>query len=136
MWNSPAAASDDGWIEIQGWDWEVEVAAQAGGPFKGELAGIEPTYDQSAASARRPAGTSDLTMKRGTSPAPSPPSPGRVKVQFHWPACSKGQRLPSVELRDARMLYVLEGVTVTDCSPGSATLAYTGLRRSSPLRPR
>ena len=94
----------DGWIEIQGWDWEAPPRS----PFKGEITGIEPSYDQSAAQSR-----------------------GRVKVRFPWLGCTKGQRLPSLELRDARMLYVLEGVTVMDCSAGSATFAYTGLRRSS-----
>lgn len=161
---------DHGWIEIQGWDWE----APPRGPFKGEIVGIEPTYEQSAtAKARRPVGTSDLTMKRGTSPAPSrptaPPEPdrfldydegdtgthqatggnrtltvhgtrtegpagpdkfGRVKVKFAWDGCARGLRLPSIELRDARMLFLLEDLIVVDCSAGSATFAYTGLRRS------
>ena len=104
-------APDDGWIEINGWDWEVEAA--------------------------RRVGPSDVTMKRGTAPAPSPPPPpagpvpvpypdglldydegdtgthagpahppdefGRVKVQFQWSSCVRGRRLPSIELRDGRI---------------------------------
>ena len=129
----------DGWIEIQGWDWE----APPRGPFKGEITGIEPSYDQSAAKVDgftvkqkvKPGGSGaneTITIGGARTESSGPQSRGRVKVRFPWLGCTEGQRLPSLELRDARTLYVLEGVTVMDCSAGSATFAYTGLRRSSP----
>ena len=188
-----------GWIEIQGWDWDVEKAAKIdsftvkqgvkpvsssnGGEWVADVerpAGrSDNIYSYKVGRGGTAAGTSDVTMKRGTSPAPSPPSPpagpvpipypnfpldydegdtgthatggnrtltvhgtrtegpagpdkfGRVKVKFAWDGCARGLRLPSIELRDARMLYVLEDLTVVDCSAGSATFAYTGLRSSA-----
>lgn len=150
-----------GWIEIQGWDWE----APPSGVFKGEISTIEPTYEsatkidgfnvkQSTKPIRR-VGTSDMTMKRGTSPAAPPPPPppprepdgfldydegdtgthamppksGRVKVQFHWADCVKGARLPSLELKDGRALYLLEDVTVARCTANGATFSYAKASR-------
>ena len=140
-----------GWIEIQGWDWEVE--AKPGGAFKGETTGIEPTSDSRRV---KPAGSvgANETMTVGGGRTESPPEKdpltthlwgfkidsttggpaapdkyGRVKVKFAWDGCARGQRLPLVELRDAGTLYRLEDVTVASCGNGVATFNYARLRR-------
>lgn len=146
-----------GWIEIQGWDWEVE--AKPVGAFKGETTGIEPSYDSRKA---KPAGSvgANETMTVGggrteiptekdpvpsylwgfnvdsTSAGPAPPDKyGRVKVRFAWDDCARRTRLPLVELRDAGTLYRLEDVTVAGCRDGVATFYYARLRKS-PAPPR
>lgn len=163
----------DGWIEINGWDWEVEesTAKIDGFTMKQDHKKASPSgYGEWIADVERPreqatrrVGTSDLTMKRGTSPAgsrPTPPPPppdldldydegdtgthempalpadkfGRVKVQFAWAGCVRGRRLPLVELRDARMLYRLEDVTVAGCASDGASFRYARVRRS-PVSP-
>lgn len=95
------------WIEIQGWDWE----SPGGTLFKGEITTIEPapatavdkwkptkpharegaskvdgfTVKQSVKPVR-PVGTSDLTLKRGTSPAmPAPSATSPSSRRFDGP---------------------------------------------------
>lgn len=201
--NQPAqAGGKEKWIEIQGWDWEVEASDNlysfkvGGGATPADAVGasankvdivtVPPITGDSAAKVDsftmkqrhrkvRPVGTSDLTMKRGTSPGGPAPQPvprpdldldydegdtgthaasrrgtsesitigggrtesraapdkyGRVKVKFAWEECKEGTRLPLVELRDARMLYRLEDVTVAGCSTSGATLRYRRITRS------
>ena len=106
---SPAqAAGKEKWIEIQGWDWEVEAEAAHG---TGELAAIEPC-----------AARKDMVLKGKTigENSAAPPSRGSVRVALKspWAGCRVGTRLPSIELRGRGRTYLLRGVSVASC--GSA----------------
>ena len=149
--NQPAQAGGASkWIEIQGWDWEVE--AKPVGAFKGETTGIEPTYDSKRVKRVGSVGADETTTADGgrarsasekdpltsylwgfkvgspTAGTAAPDKYGRVKVKFAWDGCARGQRLPLVELRDAGTLYRLEDVTVASCGNGVATFYYARLR--------
>ena len=118
-----------GWIEIQGWDWEVE--AKPGGSV-----GANETMTVGGGRTESPPEKDPLTshlwgfkIDSITGGPAAPDKYGRVKVKFAWDGCARGQRLPLVELRDAGTLYRLEDVTVASCGNGVATFNYARLRR-------
>lgn len=104
---------DHGWIEIQGWDWEVENPAGRGA-FKGEVTTIEPGHD-------------------ATHAAPPPRGSVRVKLKSPWAGCRVGKRFPSVELDGGGgRTHQLQGVTVASCgsaiSPDEISFTYQAIK--------
>jgi hypothetical protein len=108
----------------------------------------------------RPAGTSDLTMKRGTGvsatgenvqgppdivitgsripqPAAPPPPEGsmRVKVRLPWLACEEGKTYRRLVIGDAVTAYELSDVVVASCGAGAIAFDYARIARVPP-RPR
>jgi len=89
----------------------------------------------------KPVGTSDLTMKRGTSatgesvkgrpdivitgsripwPSAAPPPQGtlRIKVRFPWLACRVGKFRPKLIMGDPVKTYEFGDLTITGCASG------------------
>lgn len=110
----------------------------------------------------RPAGTSDLTMKRGTGvsatgenvqgapdivitasripwpqgAAPPPPEGSmRVKVRLPWLACEEGKAYRKLIIGDAVTRYELSEVVVAGCAAGGVAFDYARIA-VVPARPR
>ena len=95
-------------------------------------------------------GTSDMMMKRGTSPASNrrigstrggnvgggagltigvgtPDQYGRVRIKFPWDACAVGSRYEDAVLRDGNGTYELKDVTVAGCAADGAVFDYSSV---------